>query len=170
MPPYRIITFDGGGVRGSLMATLVKRLVDRFPKLLDDVDLFAGTSTGSVVALTLASGRTADTLVDFYSIENLRSAFSPARFHLLRPKYSNANFKSLLESHFPGNPRLGDLTRHKLLVPSFKLDDRRKHDWYPIFTHNFAGSRHLEELVVDVALRSAAAPTIFPSHQGHIDG
>ena len=28
MPPYRIITFDGGGVRGSLMATLVRRLVE----------------------------------------------------------------------------------------------------------------------------------------------
>ena len=60
MTRYRIMTFDGGGVRGSLMATLVKRLVDQFPKLLEQVDLFAGTSTGSVVALTLASGRTAD--------------------------------------------------------------------------------------------------------------
>jgi patatin-like phospholipase/acyl hydrolase len=164
------MTFDGGGVRGSLMATLVKRLVDHFPKLLEQVDLFAGTSTGSVVALTLASGRTADALVDFYSIENLKSAFSPARFHLFRPKYSNANFKSLLESHFPGNPCLGDLKKHKLLAPSFKLDDSRKHDWRPVFTHNFPGSHHLEELVVDVALRSAAAPTIFPSHQGHVDG
>ena len=119
------------------MATLVKRLVDHFPNLLEQVDLFAGTSTGSVVALTLASGRTADALVDFYSIENLRSAFSPARLNLLRPKYSNANFKSLLESHFPGSPRLGDLKKHKLLVPSFKLDDRWKRDWCPVFTHNF---------------------------------
>lgn len=152
------------------MATLVKRLVDRFPNLLEQVDLFAGTSTGSVVALTLASGRTADTLVDFYSIENLRSAFSPARFHLFRPKYSNANFKSLLESHFPGQPRLGDLKKHKLVVPSFKLDNMRKQDWCPVFSHNFPGSHHLDELVVDVALRSAAAPTIFPSHQGHVDG
>jgi uncharacterized protein len=164
------MTFDGGGVRGSLMATLVKRLVDKFPKLLEQVDLFAGTSTGSVVALTLASGRTADTLVDFYSIENLKSAFSPARFHLFRPKYSNANFKSLLESHFPGNPRLRDIKKYKLLAPAFKLDDSRKHDWRPVFAHNFPGSHHLEELVVDVALRSAAAPTIFPSHQGHVDG
>jgi uncharacterized protein len=170
MARYRIMTFDGGGVRGSLMATLVKRLVDHFPKLLEQVDLFAGTSTGSVVALTLASGRSADALVDFYSIENLKSAFSPARFHLFRPKYSNANFKSLLEGHFPGNPRLGDLKQHKLLAPSFKLDDSRKHDWRPVFSHNFPGSHHLDELVVDVALRSAAAPTIFPSHQGHVDG
>jgi len=169
MPPFRIMTFDGGGVRGSLMATLVKRLVDQFPNLLDQVDLFAGTSTGSVVALTLASGRSANTLVDFYSIENLRSAFSPSHFNVFRPKYNNANFKKLLEAHFPGNPRLKDL-KHRLLAPSFQLDDPKRKDWRPVFFHNFPNSHHLDDLVVDVALRSAAAPTIFPSHQGCIDG
>src|SRR5678815_5177875 len=170
MPPYRIMTFDGGGVKGALMATLVKRISDKFPDLLNQVDLFAGTSTGSVVALTLASGFDADTLVSFYSQANLRSAFSPSRFNWFRPKFSNANFRSLLESHFPGNPRLGDLTKHNLVAPTFKLDNKKKQDWCPVFAHNFPGSHHLDELVVDVALRSTAAPTIFPSHQGHIDG
>lgn len=169
MPPYRIITFDGGGVRGSLMATLVKRLVDQFPNLLEEVDLFAGTSTGSVVALTLASGRSADALVDFYSMKNLKYAFSPSRLNVLRPRYHNAHFKELLESHFPNNPRLRDL-KHKLLAPSFKLDDPKRKDWRPAFFHNFDDSHHLDDLVVDVALRSAAAPTIFPSHDGYIDG
>lgn len=170
MPPYRIMTFDGGGVKGALMATLVKRITDKVPNLLDQVDLFAGTSTGSVVALTLASGFNADKLVSFYSEANLRSAFSPARFNWFRPKFSNANFRSLLESHFPGNPRLGDLTKHNLVAPTFKLDNKNRQDWSPVFAHNFPGSHHLDELVVDVALRSAAAPTVFPSHQGHIDG
>ena len=151
------------------MATLVKRLSDQFPNLLDRVDLFAGTSTGSVVALTLASGRSADTLVDFYSIENLKYAFSPSRFGLFRPKYNNAHFKALLESHFPGNPRLGDL-KHRFLAPSFKLDDADVKDWSPVFFHNYPDSHHLDQFVVDVALRSAAAPTVFPSHNGYIDG
>lgn len=170
MSCYRIMTFDGGGVRGSLMATLVKRLTDHFPNLLEQVDLFAGTSTGSVVASTLASGLSADTLVSFYSQENLKSAFSPSHLNWFRPKYSNANFRALLESHFPGNPRLGDLTKHRLMAPSFELDDRKENDWYPIFFHNFPGSSHLNEFVIDVALRSAAAPTVFPSHQGYVDG
>jgi uncharacterized protein len=170
MARYRILTFDGGGVRGSLMATLIKRLVEQYPALLEQVDLFAGTSTGSVVALTLASGLSADTLVDFYSMENLRFAFSPSRSNLLRPKYSNHNFKTLLEKHFPGNPTLGDLKKHKLMAPSFELDDRKENDWAPVFFHNYPGSRYLNELVVNVALRSAAAPTYFPSHQGYIDG
>jgi patatin-like phospholipase/acyl hydrolase len=151
------------------MATLVKRLSDQFPNLLDRVDLFAGTSTGSVVALTLASGRSADTLVDFYSIENLKYAFSPPRFPLFRPKYNNAHFKELLQSHFPGNPRLGDL-KHRFLAPSFKLDDAHDNDWSPVFFHNYPDSHHLDQFVVDVALRSAAAPTVFPSHNGYIDG
>jgi patatin-like phospholipase/acyl hydrolase len=152
------------------MATLVKRLVDHFPTLLEHVDLFAGTSTGSVVASTLASGLSADTLVSFYSQENLKSAFSPSHFNWFRPKYSNENFKALLETHFPGNPRLGDLKKHKMMAPSFKLDDRKEHDWYPIFFHNFPRSSDLDKFVVDVVLRSAAAPTFFPSHQGYIDG
>ena len=151
------------------MATLVKRLTDEFPDLLNEVALFAGTSTGSVVALTLASGNTADTLVSFYSEENLRYAFSPSRMNVFRPKYHNAHFKELLESHFPGNPKLRDL-KYGLLAPSFKLDNQKKKDWCPVFFNNFPSSHHLDDLVVDVALRSAAAPTIFPSHQGFIDG
>ena len=169
MTRYRIITFDGGGVRGSLMATLVKRLSQQFPNLLDQVDLFAGTSTGSVVAATLASGCSADTLVSFYSQENLKFAFSPSHFNWFRPKYNNEHFGSLLQSHFPGEPRLAQL-KHRFVAPAFQLDDRAQQDWYPIFFHNFPGSRYLEQKVTDVCLRSAAAPTIFPSHQGYVDG
>lgn len=171
MGKYRIMTFDGGGVRGSLMAALVKRLADEVPNLLEQVDLFAGTSTGSVVALSLASGINADTLVEFYSQENLRSAFSPAHWNWFRPKFTNKNFKNLLESHFPGNTTLKDLTKHRVMVTTFQLYDHKENDWYPHFIHNYPDDpKYLDELVVDCALRSAAAPTIFPSHQGFIDG
>ncbi len=171
MKKYRIMTFDGGGVRGSLMAALVKRLADEVPNLLEQVDLFAGTSTGSVVALSLASGINADTLVEFYSRENLRSAFSGARRNWFRPKFKNKNFKNLLESHFSGNQALKDLTRHRVMVTTFQLYDHEENDWYPHFIHNYPDDpKYLDELVVDCALRSAAAPTIFPSHQGFIDG
>jgi uncharacterized protein len=173
MGKYRIMTFDGGGVRGSLMAALVKRLADEVPNLLERVDLFAGTSTGSVVALSLASGINADTLVEFYSQDNLRSAFSPSYPNWFRPKFKNKNFKGLLESHFPGNTTLKDVTKHRVMVTTFQLYDHEENNWYPHFIHNYTddpNSPYLNELVVDCALRSAAAPTIFPSHQGFIDG
>lgn len=170
MTTYRIMTFDGGGVRGAFMAALVKRLTEQVPQLLKEVDLFAGTSTGSVVALTLASGFDADKLVNFYSEANLKFAFSPARWNWFRPKYSNVNFQKLLQDHFPDNHRLGDLKAYRFMAPAFQLDDQADKDWAPIFFHNFADSPYLDEFVVDVALRSAAAPTFFPSHQGYIDG
>ena len=69
MAKYRIMTFDGGGVRGSLMAALVRRLTEEFPNLLDQVDLFAGTSTGSVVALSLASGISAGRLESYTAVD-----------------------------------------------------------------------------------------------------
>ena len=61
MSPYRILSLDGGGIRGWLTATLLQRLQDDlkgqgYPDFLDEVQLFAGTSTGGLLALGLAKG------------------------------------------------------------------------------------------------------------------
>jgi hypothetical protein len=61
---YRVLTCDGGGIRGVITAKLLQAL-DR--SVLDSIDLFAGTSTGSIIALGLASGVPIDTIVDLYS-------------------------------------------------------------------------------------------------------
>jgi patatin-like phospholipase/acyl hydrolase len=49
-----------GGVRGVLTAGILRRLVKsgRFPTLLQDADLIAGTSTGGILALLFAAGYT----------------------------------------------------------------------------------------------------------------
>ncbi len=56
---FRIISLDGGGVRGVLTAGVLRRLVksNRFPQLLQDADLIAGTSTGGILALLFAAGK-----------------------------------------------------------------------------------------------------------------
>ena len=180
---FQIMTFDGGGIRGALVATLLRRLEGRFPELLQNVDLFAGTSTGSALALSLAHGKSVADLQAFYSTQNMKSVFGKSRWNFLRPKHSNENLRKLLEQDFPdvevtpGDSRklfLSDLKK-KVLVTSFKLDNKVTRNWSPVFFHNYPNAETLiepssEEPVVDVALRSTAAPTIFPSHQGHIDG
>ena len=183
MGKFQIMTFDGGGIRGSLVAALLQRLEIRFPDLLSNVDLFAGTSTGSAIALTLASGKTAADLESLYSTDRMKFVFGKSRWNFIRPKHSNENLKKLLEANFPdiradgGGSRkllLSDLKK-KVLVTSFKLDAEKIKSWSPVFFHNFPHEEScmepsVNQPVVDVALRSAAAPTIFPSHQGHIDG
>ena len=181
---FQIMTFDGGGIRGSLVAALLRRLEGRFPELIRNVDLFAGTSTGSAIALSLASGKSTADLTSLYSTKEMKFVFGKSRWNFLRPKHSNDNLRNLLERNFPdvqetqGSTRkllLSDLKRN-VLVTSFKLDDARVKSWSPVFFHNYSHNKPTciepwsNEPVVDVALRSAAAPTIFPSHQGYIDG
>lgn len=181
---FQIMTFDGGGIRGSLVVALLKRLQNRFPELLSNVDLFAGTSTGSAIALSLAFGKSTADLETFYSLEHMKFVFGKSRWNFLRPKHSNENLRKLLERDFPdihetqgGASRkmlLSDLKK-KVLVTSFKLDDEVIKSWSPVFFHNYPNKEtpfepSSDQPVVDVALRSTAAPTIFPSHQGHIDG
>ena len=66
MAKYRILTFDGGGIRGLLSAVLLQQLDSRVPKWRDKVDLIAGTSTGGIIALGLAHGKSPDDLRDLY--------------------------------------------------------------------------------------------------------
>ena len=49
---YRILSCDGGGIRGVITAKLLQALD---PSVIKNIDLFAGTSTGSIIALGRAS-------------------------------------------------------------------------------------------------------------------
>jgi patatin-like phospholipase/acyl hydrolase len=61
MPTYRILSLDGGGLRGLITARLLQRL-DAMPGIagwLGRADLLVGTSTGGILALGLAAGAVA---------------------------------------------------------------------------------------------------------------
>ena len=72
--PKRILSLDGGGVRGLLSAGILseleKRLARRSGKadfrLCDYFDLIGGTSTGSIIAAALAMGRSAEDVTKLY--------------------------------------------------------------------------------------------------------
>jgi uncharacterized protein len=63
-PSLIILSCDGGGVRGLITALLLQ---DLDPAFLKKVSLFAGTSTGSIIALGLAAGLPIRELVALYS-------------------------------------------------------------------------------------------------------
>jgi len=177
MSTYRILTFDGGGIRGVYTAVLLQRLAAQVPGFLDRAHLLAGTSTGGILALGLASGMTADQLVKLYQ-NNGRQIFARSVFReigdlgdLIGAKYDNANLEKILGQVF-GNRTLDDLLPRHVLISSFDLDTLSKpRTWNPKFFHNFAGDdSDGGEKVVNVALRTSAAPTYFPVFQGYVDG
>lgn len=72
--PKRILSLDGGGIRGALTLGYLKKIEtilrekENDPELLlcDYFDLIGGTSTGSIIASALAIGKSVDEIVDLY--------------------------------------------------------------------------------------------------------
>jgi uncharacterized protein len=180
MEPTRILSLDGGGIRGYLTVLLLEQLFEERPTLLDEVHLFAGTSVGSIVALALASGYS-PTEVRFLFEQEGKNIFPrrliPGRRDIGRAclaKYDNKNLKKILNGFF-GEKKLLDIDK-RVLIASFDLcregkEGQPQHVWDAKFFHNYPGTTSDgDEYIVDVILRSSAAPFYFPSYQGFVDG
>ena len=63
---FKILSLDGGGMRGIYVSAILERLVQRFPTLLQEVDLIAGTSTGAILTALLATGYPPSTCTAIY--------------------------------------------------------------------------------------------------------
>src|SRR5262249_51891310 len=125
MPNYRIIALDGGGIRGVVTAVLLDRLQQRYANLLNptgSITLFAGTSTGGILALGLAADMTPAQMRDLYVV-NGKSIFDATWLRdiadvggIAGAKYDNTNLKAVLGQTFAG-ATLGSL-KHRVLISS----------------------------------------------------
>lgn len=169
MKTFKILSFDGGGIRGALSIEILYRLTIKYPNLLDEIDLFTGTSTGSIIAALLANGYSVNEIRNIYSIPVAKKIFSPVRLNLFKPKFSNENLKEIIGSYFLEDFKMKDLKR-KILIPSFDINSEKKHSWKPIFFNNFYDTTTSNIDVRDAVLASSSAPTYFQSHESYIDG
>lgn len=169
--PYNVLCIDGGGVRGVFSAKLIAMLEEEL-HFLKNVDLFVGTSTGSILACGLAYGFSPDEIVDFYR-SNAKEIFTVKRgiygYLLMQAKYDRCNFKKILEKVFFDGMKLSALPK-KVICVSFELHNPEYDCWTPALIDNFDLEKANKIGIVDSILRSTAAPTYFPSYQGFIDG
>lgn len=180
MSSYYILSMDGGGIRGLLSIILIQRLEAAHHGFLDQIDFFAGTSTGGILALGLAHGLSPQRIRDLYETRG-RHVFADTILDdvrdlgkLVGAEYDLDPLKEELTKEF-GAYTLGDLDK-KVLITTFDLDNRpdnplKVRTWKPKFFHNFSNADpDAQDMIVDVALRTSAAPTYFPIYQGYIDG
>jgi hypothetical protein len=171
----RILTIDGGGIKGVFPASFLATLEDEIgAPVADYFDLIAGTSTGGILAIGLGLGMTARELLEVYRDYGAR-IFQRRRFAQLRSlfhaKYTNCALKEALVESF-GDRLLGESAK-RLLIPSLNLAAERVHLYktshHPSLIHDY------KVPAVEVALATVAAPTYFPIHMSpegvpYIDG
>lgn len=160
--PRRILSLDGGGVRGAFSAAFLAELEASADRPIGEYfDLVAGTSTGGIIAAGLGAGLRALDILELY-FTMARRVFRKGRGLLsllaLETKYDNASLREVLTSHM-GHKTLAQ-SQARLLIPAYDVGARRgvlmKTPHCPDYVRD--GRRAL----VDVAVATAAAPTYFP--------
>ena len=179
MSKYRVLSIDGGGIRGLITTILLQRIVATpgLESFLDSIDLIAGTSTGGLLALGIAAGFDLADIRDLY-VEQGPIIFSDSWLddlvdlgRLRGAEYSAKPLRQAL-SELLGQTTLGELNK-KVLITAFDLDNEgpERRSWKPKLFHNYpGGDSDAEALAADVGLYTSAAPTYFPSADGYIDG
>ncbi len=177
--PLRILSIDGGGIRGILPAMVLADIERRTGKPIWQLfDLIAGTSTGGLMALALCvpgpdggALHTARDLVRLYEVEGKR-VFSRSVWHKIRAvgnladgKYPSSGMDGVLEEYF-GEARLKD-SLTETLVTAYEIERRM-----PFLFKSFAAQQkpHYDYQMKQIVRAATAAPTYFEPAQIQIDG
>jgi patatin-like phospholipase/acyl hydrolase len=179
---FRILSIDGGGIRGIFPATLLAELERRYTggdSIGAYFDLIAGTSTGGILALGLGAGHTAAELRDLY-VKRGCEVFPPLpenAFGKLRKwwrkgarcvlhRYNREALQRLLTDTF-GDRTFGE-SRARLCIPAF--EGRHSEVFVYKTPHHPAYQTDRHESMVAVGLATAAAPTYYKplEHGGYL--
>jgi hypothetical protein len=179
---FRILSLDGGGIKGAFTASILATWEEYTGlRIADHFDLVAGTSTGGIIALAVALGMPARTILDFYRNDGPKifptrgwpTRLGLAVSHLLQSKYSREPLKRALVNVF-GDKTLSD-ARCRLILPAY--DALRGRIFLFKTAHHPNLSFDKAVTAVDAALATSAAPTYFspaevPTQEGnpYVDG
>lgn len=131
--PKRILSLDGGGLRGILTLGILQRIEDLLRerhgggadfRLCHYFDLIAGTSTGAIIAAALAQGWEVRKLqAEYMALGEKVFEKSLFRQGLLRAKYDEARLIAELQRVFGADTLLGsDTLQTGLLVVTKRMD------------------------------------------------
>jgi patatin-like phospholipase/acyl hydrolase len=177
--PRRILSLDGGGIRGTLTLGILKE-IERLVKekqgqettLGDYYDLICGTSTGAIIACGLAIGKSVDEVIKLY-LDLGGEIFGKGRKWKIVPRdwtsfraifnesYSSDNLETYLKKEF-GEITIGDT---QLIKCGLAINSKRA-DTYSLWTvanhpngKYYKANSHLK--LWELCRASSAAPYYF---------
>ncbi len=154
-----ILSIDGGGVRGIIALEQLMLFEQTLSQPLSKhFDLITGTSTGGIIAAMLATGVTAEAILEFY-YRNIEAIFAKNFFRrgIFRPKYSDKAINDVLFKHL-GNKTIGSLETN-MFVPIYDNISKKT-----ICIHSM-DTKFIEYKLYDIIRGTVAAPTYFKSHK-----
>ncbi|NEN95209.1 MAG: patatin-like phospholipase family protein [Moorea sp. SIO1F2] len=170
---FRILSLDGGGIRGVIAAVILAELEKEINQPLNKYfDLIAGTSTGSILAAGIATGIPSREMIRLYEQKGERIFRYTSRFSLKRlkvilqyglsaPKHSNQGLIEVMKEQF-GTTKLSDIyDSPRLLITAYDTISRM-----PIVFKSWREDKDYFDVPLwEACVCSASAPTYFPAHQ-----
>jgi predicted acylesterase/phospholipase RssA len=172
MARRRILTIDGGGIRGVFAAAVIERMEAVLGKPCREYfDCFYGTSTGAILAAGLAAGLSAHSLKEFYICKGSTVFTKIPWWHVVERNlfwtYAAEPLEAELKAVF-GESSVFDME------PLLSVIAKDTSLGIPRFFNNFPDTkaRHPEAnaLICDAIRASTAAPTYFPPSRVYVDG
>ena len=165
---FKILSIDGGGFRGLFSSTVLSEVEKVNGPIAEHFDLLCGTSTGGLIALAIAAGRSAQDVADFYKNWGPKIFPEPTLFRKGKRKFSKVfapnsrNTDKVLKEAIQeiiGDKKMSEANSY-LCIPAVSLIDFSplvfKTDHAPMLTRDSNG------LMKDVAISTSAAPLYFP--------
>lgn len=164
MSTFRILTIDGGGIRGVFPAHILKKISTQLGGNLGDrFGLIAGTSTGSIIAAATALGISSETVIELYR-EQGPKLFTPRK--TFWPNYLRQGFTSSYDHECLGRVLEGVFQKRKLkdvprplIIPATDIGNGGVHVFKSVYSPDFV--RDPEVPVWQAVLASCSAPTYF---------
>lgn len=183
--PYRVLTLDGGGMRGLYSANFLNTLAMRFDKKFSDgvvpdigkaFNMICGTSTGAILACGLAAGIPIKDIIDLYNSTGTEIFPNPLPKHTIKQPlwYIKHTYKSSAKGQrlknklyeVFGDKTIGETYSERgiaLCIPCVDATNNKA----VVFKseHNKGKHRDNKCKLVDVCMASSAAPLYFPMYE-----
>lgn len=177
--PFRVLSLDGGGMRGTYTATYLDRVASTFAKRrgVDELDigaafdLIVGTSTGGIIACALAKGVRLAEITSLYEVygpqiftrplpTGVTNAVCDLRARPAALEKGSKALREALEERF-GSTTLGDIYKMRgigLTIPAVEMSQHRAWVFKTPHMENTTNHRDDHYSLVDVCLATSAAP------------
>ncbi|HBQ99198.1 patatin-like phospholipase family protein [Roseofilum sp. Belize Diploria] len=197
---FKILSLDGGGIRGVLSARLLEEVETAIKEtkgqeLHEYFDLVTGTSTGSILTAAIACQMNAQEMIDVYLEDGKNIFLDSVRKQRKWRMFSQAMGSNRLYPHEQGeqgltkilqkklihpelgSPKISQIVKPYILIPAYDVYSRNT-TW---FANNPADSGAWYDNIDlwKICTASASAPTFFPPYElpyndeeslPHIDG